>query len=443
MKYYFADTDKRKIKKELKIVIIKSEKTRKDEEISKEENSKKIDTNINKVNFINNINKESFSSNDKTDNLDSKKLNLEKTSKKDLNELMNKSEEKNEFLFKRDEIMEKKPTNKINKIQLLSNLTNDSYSDYALDNTFAVFKSVNDIFYLIYSNISKSIIGHHIIENKKIIEIKNAHKKDITNFRHFFDKVNKRDLIISISLSDNNLKLWNITNFECLINLENINKSGRLFSACLFQENSTNYIVTGCAYGNNESIKIFDMNSNKIKELNDSTDSVYFMDIYYDQEASINYIIVGSNGLIKSYDYSNDKIYHKYNDNSKNRHCSIIIKNNDSDKIIKLIDSCFDGNIRMWDFHSGKLLNKIGLYDNIWSIGMCLCGDDYLFVGCGDKSIKVIHLKKGLIEANLNGFKNKVLCVKKIIHPQFGECIISQGYEKEQIKLFVINNVNE
>ena len=74
---------------------------------------------------------------------------------------------------------------------------------------------------------------------------------------------------------------------------------------------------------------------------------------------------------------------------------------------------------------------------------MCLCGDDYLFVGCGDKSIKVIHLKKGLIEANLNGFKNKVLCVKKIIHPQFGECIISQGYEKEQIKLFVINNVNE
>ena len=443
MKYYFADTDKRKIKKELKIVIIKSEKTRKDEEISKEESSKKIDTNINKVNFINNINKESFSSNDKTDNLDSKKLNLEKTSKKDLNELMNKSEEKNEFLFKRDEIMEKKPTNKINKIQLLSNLTNDSYSDYALDNTFAVFKSVNDIFYLIYSNISKSIIGHHIIENKKIIEIKNAHKKDITNFRHFLDKVNKRDLIISISLSDNNLKLWNITNFECLINLENINKSGRLFSACLLQENSTNYIVTSCAYGNNESIKIFDMNSNKIKELNDSTDSVYFMDIYYDQESSINYIIVGSNGLIKSYDYSNDKIYHKYNDNSKNRHCSIIIKNNDSDKIIKLIDSCFDGNIRMWDFHSGKLLNKIGLYDNIWSIGMCLWGDDYLFVGCGDKSIKVIHLKKGLIEANLNGFKNKVLCVKKIIHPQFGECIISQGYEKEQIKLFVINNVNE
>ena len=90
MKYYFADTDKRKIRKELKIVIIKSEKTTKDQEISKEETPKRIDTN-NAI-YINNINKESFSSNYKTDNLESKKLNLEKTTKKDLNELMNKYE---------------------------------------------------------------------------------------------------------------------------------------------------------------------------------------------------------------------------------------------------------------------------------------------------------------------------------------------------------------
>ena len=33
MKYYFADTDKRKIKKEMKIIIIKVEKSKKEEEI--------------------------------------------------------------------------------------------------------------------------------------------------------------------------------------------------------------------------------------------------------------------------------------------------------------------------------------------------------------------------------------------------------------------------
>ena len=270
------------------------------------------------------------------------------------------------------------------------------------------------------------------------MEIKNAHKRDITNFRHFLDKVNKRDLMISISLSDNNLKLWNISNFECLINLENINKSGRLFSACLMSENNAIYIITSCAYGNNESIKIFNMESNKIKELNDSTENVYYIDTYYDNILLKNYVIVGNNNWIKSYDYNNNKIYNKYNDNSNNRHCSIIIKSND-DKI-KLIDSCFDGNIRIWDFHSGKLLNKIRVCDS-WIIGICLWDNDYLCVGCGDKSMKIINLKKNLIDANLKCFKNKVLCIKKLNHPQLGECLISQGYEKEQIKLFAINNL--
>ena len=31
---------------------------------------------------------------------------------------------------------------------------------------------------------------------------------------------------MSVSAIDNNLKLWNIKNWECILNLENINKKG-------------------------------------------------------------------------------------------------------------------------------------------------------------------------------------------------------------------------
>ena len=426
MKYYFADSDKRKIKKELKIILIKSDKNKIEEE---EKKNKILNSNVK------GIKEESISIKCKTDNSGKKKL--VKENNKEINELTNNLKDENNILLKKEEKLEKRD---INDIKLLNDLTKDSYSDYILDNTFTLFKSIDDIIYLIYSNINKSIISYDILKYKKTMEIKNAHKRDITNFRHFLDKVNKRDLMISISLSDNNLKLWNISNFECLINLENINKSGRLFSACLMSENNAIYIITSCAYGNNESIKIFNMESNKIKELNDSTENVYYIDTYYDNILLKNYVIVGNNNWIKSYDYNNNKIYNKYNDNSNNRHCSIIIKSND-DKI-KLIDSCFDGNIRIWDFHSGKLLNKIRVCDS-WIIGICLWDNDYLCVGCGDKSMKIINLKKNLIDANLKCFKNKVLCIKKLNHPQLGECLISQGYEKEQIKLFAINNLYE
>ena len=426
MKYYFADSDKRKIKKELKIILIKSDKNKIEEE---EKKNKIINSNVK------GIKEESISIKCKTDNSGKKKL--VKENNKEINELTNNLKDENIILLKKEEKLEKRD---INDIKLLNDLTKDSYSDYILDNTFTLFKSIDDIIYLIYSNINKSIISYDILKYKKTMEIKNAHKRDITNFRHFLDKVNKRDLMISISLSDNNLKLWNISNFECLINLENINKSGRLFSACLMSENNAIYIITSCAYGNNESIKIFNMESNKIKELNDSTENVYYIDTYYDNILLKNYVIVGNNNWIKSYDYNNNKIYNKYNDNSHNRHCSLIINSND-DKI-KLIDSCFDGNIRIWDFHSGKLLNKIRVCDS-WIIGICLWDNDYLCVGCGDKSMKIINLKKNLIDANLKCFKNKVLCIKKLNHPQLGECLISQGYEKEQIKLFAINNLYE
>ena len=180
---------------------------------------------------------------------------------------------------------------------------------------------------------------------------------------------------------------------------------------------------------------MFDTNYNKIKEIKDSIDSTYFIDVYYDNKSSKNFIITGNNGYLKSYDYNENKVYHIYNDNDKKRHCSIIIDNKEN--IIKMIESSFDGNIRIWDFHSGILLNKIKVCENSWLFGICLWDNEHLFVACGDKTIKLINIKKKLVISNLNIFKNKVLSIKKVRHPLFGECLISQGYEKEQIKMFV------
>lgn len=77
-----------------------------------------------------------------------------------------------------------------------------------------------------------------------------------------------------------------MNNFECLINLENVNKSGRLFSGYMLSENNTIYIITSCAYGNNEYIKIFNKKGIKIKEIKESAESAYFIDFYFDKNLS-------------------------------------------------------------------------------------------------------------------------------------------------------------
>ena len=129
-------------------------------------------------------------------------------------------------------------------LKILSEITKDSYSDDVSDNTFTVFKSIHDYFLLIYSTKNKSIISYDLIKQQKIIEIKNSHTDFITNFRHFFDKKNIRDIIMSISCSDRNIKLWNTDNWECILDLKNIYNEGFIYSSTFLDDNNNNYLIT-------------------------------------------------------------------------------------------------------------------------------------------------------------------------------------------------------
>jgi hypothetical protein len=256
----------------------------------------------------------------------------------------------------------------------------------------------------------------------KINEIKNAHYYNITNFRHYLDSIYKRDLIISISAEDNNIKLWNINNYECILNLTDVNKKGELYSACFLYYNHDIYITTSNYhwYGKCESIKVFDLNGNIIKEINDSFYDTCCIDIFYDYDnnkknnnntvLSKAYIVTGNDNFVKSYDFAKNTVYHKYydknNKSNTNIHTSIIFNHS------FLIESCFDGNIRIWNFHSAELLNKINIgKGNLY--GVCLWNDDFLFIGCEDNRIKLLDLKTHKIFNNFIDNNNSVLCIKK------------------------------
>ena len=91
-----------------------------------------------------------------------------------------------------------------------------------------------------------------------------------------------------------------------------------------------------------------------------------------------------------------------------------------------------DGNIRIWDFHSGNIINKI-LVGNYYLKGLCLWNKDYIFVGCGDNQIKLVDSNNGNILNNLKGHNGYVLTLKKINHPKYGESLLSQGCDNKII----------
>ena len=115
---------------------------------------------------------------------------------------------------------------------------------------------------------------------------------------------------MSISSDDNNIKLWKTTNWECLLNLTNINNIGRIEDACFLYNENNNFILTSnCNYeGVSEPIKIFDFQGNKLNEIKDSKIITKYIDIYYDIQLNKNYIITGNRGFSVSYDYESNKI---------------------------------------------------------------------------------------------------------------------------------------
>ena len=331
-----------------------------------------------------------------------------------------------------------KKRNNLKEFELINNLKIDCFSDSLFDNTFVVFKSFNDIIYLIYSYKLKTLVLFNLITNQINSQIKKAHSNFISNIRHYPDNINKKDLIMSISTKDQNIKIWDIINFECLFNIKQIYYNGNIYSACLLNEKKEKYILS-CNNNypyNAEQIKVFNLKGEEIKEIYNFNENSFFIDNYYDNIFDINYIIVGNKGCIKSYDFNQNILYKNYCDNKDDQeYCSIIIKKRN--KILHLISSCYDGNVRIWNFNTAELLNKIKV-SSYNLCGICL-KDKYLYIGTQDSLIIIVDLIKNEVIDYLVGHNNSVICIKNILHPKYGELLVSQGYLNDGIKFWKKN----
>lgn len=334
--------------------------------------------------------------------------------------------------------------NKSKDIELVSIIKNDSYVERPINNTFIAFQSKDLILYLIFSTNDKSICCFDLNHYKNIVRINKCHQNNITNLRHLFDESMKRDIVMSISSADNNIKLWDIKNWECFLNLTNIYKNKNLPSACFLKYNNQIYIAScndffdfGFQKDNSEKIKIIDFKENIIKEIDNSNQATTFLDIYYDNKFSKIYIIAILYTSIKSYDFIQNQLYHEYNDfpSEGGGFClNIAIKNDEN--IVKMIEPCDHGFIKIWDFHSGALLNKI-YFGDISFNNICLWNDSYIFATLNESSIKLINLTNGEIVKNLSSHEKFVFSIQK-----FGEYLISQGWENDGIRIWHVKDLN-
>ena len=322
--------------------------------------------------------------------------------------------------------MEKEPlfTSNPENIEIHRIITEDLDCEYHLDNLFCLFKNSSGA-YLVYSKPDKTIISYDIINNKVVKENKNAHEQIISNLR--YQNLDGKDAIMSISCQDNNLKLWNFNNWECILNLKGVNKECELKSACFLTDKGQSYIATsnaGLPEINNlealEQIKIFDLKGKKVKEINDSKDNTFLIDTFHDDKTSKIYLVTCNFNNLKSYDFNENKLFHLYKESEGKSHFSMaIFKDGD---VNKLISSSFDSNVRIWNFNTGELLKIIKVYHD-FIYGICLWNSKYLFVGALKKEVLLVNLDEGKVVKTIEQYHSFNQTLKKANIPDLGDCL--------------------
>lgn len=226
----------------------------------------------------------------------------------------------------------------------------------------------------------------------------------------------------------------------------NLNVENSLYSAnFLYENNQINIISYNYDYGKYHKLNIFNLDGTQIEQIKYQHGKILFLKTYFNKKNNKSYIITCHYSYLLSYDYTKGKTYHKYKDigTTAKLTSAVII---DQDEQIKLIESCLDGNIRIWDFDTSKLLNKINIEYLKELNSICVWKNNYIFVG-GEKGIIVlIDLKSGKIVKKIEPSTEPCISAKDPNyinwlneHPKFKEIIDINSNDILSIKKTVTN----
>jgi hypothetical protein len=322
---------------------------------------------------------------------------------------------------------------------------------------FRTFLWLYDLILLVFiSRINYSIVSYNLIDNKKIFEITKTNRT-LNEIKHFLDKNNKRDLVSSISMHDNNIKVWNFNNLECILNIEF--RIGNFFlnlnSVCFLNNgNDIHLILSSINMPQTQLIHIYNLRGNKIKELNNNKLQNYFVDTFYDDKFSKNYIIISTNADIRALDYNDNKIVKHYTPVNEQPVKVTSIKNVELNRklhfddnhvftnieyskgplyimvkkcgnITKLFAVMKENTVKIWNFHTTKLLDEINISKTIIK-SICLWDEENLLIGTGG-GLKLIDLNKNKLIKNYTDvvhIDRMDICTI----PKYVKCLITENY---------------
>ena len=322
------------------------------------------------------------------------------------------------------------------KLKFKETITNNCLKSYTIDNIFDAFSAFDGNVYVahtVYSNNNVEVIN--LKDNSLKATLKGA-TDVIYMVKHFPDYTTCTDYLLSTTTSKSFI-IWNLKDSSIHLNIKTNHVGKYMYSSSIFFDdiNNKTYVLTSSP---SDYMKLYDFYTGKyIRDVGSNVDFTYYVNSFKHKDKY--YLINGNSSNVKVYgmDYTNDVIG-TFSGPSKTWHMSAFVKFHNG--IETLFESDGYGDVRLWNYEKQSIICTINCPScNIR--GIILWNSNYIIASSHDKTVRIIDIEKKKWVLNLTGHTDALCAVRKVVHPKYGECLLS-GSVDGSIKLWTINNDN-
>jgi len=360
---------------------------------------------------------------DKLSNLLNKKRKLDL--KEDISRTTNTSSTNNLY----DNYIFKKNPNFKYKDTILYN--NDSLG---FNDIFEIFYSIKDgKSYIVSPNNYYFSLNIYSLDNNKLIKSLKGHYNHITMVKYYTNT--KKEFLISADINGIVI-IWDLNYNDEKYDIK-LNIKSYIYSCIMFFDEFDYIITSTCG---KEETKLFILNENKIKlikNIKESKDiSVYYLLIWYNKVNENYFLIQFCKNKIVIIDINLNEIY-----------CNLINENDTEVCFMNgfiylpyeyLFSISVNNFINIWDLYGKELVYSIFVNDNFLN-QIIQWNNKYAIITNGDKNnILIMDLEaRRIISKIFSKHEKGIINIKKIIHPIYGESLLSCGIEGS-INLWII-----
>jgi len=315
---------------------------------------------------------------------------------------------------------------------------------YGFNDLFEVYQSKKDnCQYLISPNSLNHNLDIISLNINKLISSLKGHKKSITMVRYFTGD-NSKEYLISSDISPIVI-IWDISNTKVIIYKIKLQYKNWIYSSCILVLNDYDYAITSCCgEGNTKVYLLKNKKATFVKNIYESkNNNVYYLMTWHNVKDQNYYLIqfckkkIVVNNIIQNYVYT---IFGENENGFTYMNGFIYTPEENTDNNYKdyLYSNSNNGYIYIWDLYEKNLIYSFFinncLINNIiqWNKNLIILSD------LNKNSIKIVLIDYGIVISDIYSQHNiGILFIKKIIHPIYGESLLSSGQDGS-IKLWTV-----